>query len=158
MLRAAHLSNALLGVLLLGSVAAPDNLAKLRQKLARENDPADRAKITVKVGEELLKQVAKMYKEGAYTDGEFLLDQYRKAVRAAHHDLQQSGRNARRKPKGFKHLEIHLRKTARKLQDVARQLPYHTRTPVEEAVAEMEAIRLELLGALMKSPKKEQQP
>ncbi|MFQ5663229.1 MAG: hypothetical protein ACE5HL_05325 [Terriglobia bacterium] len=156
MRRAAYIPKALLGVLLLGSVAATDDLAKLRQKLARETDPADRAKITVKIGREMLKQIAKIYKEGAYTDAEQLLGEYREAVRAAHRDLAQSGRDARRKPKGFKDLEIHLRKSERKLEDVTRGLPYDVRAPVEEAVAEMEAIRLKLLRALMTG--KEQQP
>lgn len=140
---------ALLALLLLASVAAAEELAKLRDKLAREDDPANRAKITVRIGEKLLKKISQLYDAGAYTDGESLLAEYLQSVRAAHQDLQQSGRDARRKPKGFKHLEIHLRKSERKLQDLARRLPFDVREPLEAARTQMEEIRQELLTALM---------
>ena len=148
--RAGHLRQAFLVAALFASSGAAQDLAKLRQQLARANDPADRATLTVKIGEALLNQAAKMYAEGAYTDGDLLLAEYMGAVRAAHLSLRQSGRDARRRPKGFKQLEIHLRKSRRRLADLARSLPYSNRPPAEEARAEMEAMRLELLGALMK--------
>lgn len=156
-------ATALLLAALLGGPAAADDLEKLRQKLAREGDPADRAKITVEIGEELLKQAAKTYKEGAYTDGDLLLEDYRQAIRAAYQDLVESGRDARRKPKGFKHLEIHLRKSRRRLEDMARALPFDNRAPVEETLAAMESLREELLAALMSTNRgpyqgKEKQP
>ena len=128
---------------------AAEDLAKLREKLARETDPADRAKITVDIGEELLKRASRQYKDEAYDEGDQLLNDYKQAMRAAYDDLMKTGRDARRKPKGFKHLEIHLRKGRRRLEDLARVLPYDQRTPVYEAIEEVEALRGEILGALM---------
>ncbi len=96
--------------LLLGTNLAADELGDLRRKLAQEVNPANRAKLTVKLGERLLRQARKLYAEGAYTDGDLTLESYRSALRTAVTDLRQSGRRARRKPKGFKALEIHLRK------------------------------------------------
>lgn len=147
-------SVALLLVGLVAGVAAADDLGKLKERLAQETDPAKRAKITVKIGEELLKQAAHKYKEEAYSDGDQLLTEYLQAIRAAHEGLQRSGRDARRSPGGFKQLEIHLREGRRKLEDIARQLPYGTRTAVEQALAEVETLRRELLAALMKEHKK----
>lgn len=141
--------HALLLMGLLAGPAAAHDLAKLRQQLAQKNDPADRAKIVAKIGEELLKQVARKYKEEAYSEGDKILADYLETVRAAHQGLQRSGRDARRSPNGFKQLEIHLRESRRKLEDIARQLPYSNRAPVEEAIAEVEALHRQLLYALM---------
>src|SRR3990172_8325243 len=64
------------------------------------------------------------------------------------------GRPPRRKPKGFKHLEIHLRQSRRRLDDMARPLPYEDRRPIEEAIEDLEELRLKLLGDLMQEDRK----
>jgi len=138
--------------LLVASSVRAENLEKLRQELARANDPVDRAKATAKLGDELVKQMGDRYKAGAYTDGEQLLEEYLKAVRAAHHGLQESGRDARRKPAGFKQLEIHLRKSARDMERIAQHapvLPADTSDTLLRAQKELDNIRSELLQALM---------
>lgn len=138
--------------LLLAGLALADNLDKLRQELARADDPVDRAKATAKLGDELVKQMGDCYKAGAYTDGEQLLEEYLKAVRAAHRGLQESGRDARRKPAGFKQLEIHLRKSEHTLERIAQHapvLPADTHEALVQAQNELAAIRSELLQALM---------
>jgi hypothetical protein len=134
---------------LVAGAAAGADLDKLRQKLAREPDPANRAKITVAIGEELLQQASRKFKDGADADAESILLDYRQAVHKAYDDLVQSGRDARRKPKGFKHLEIHLRQSRRRLDDMARPLPYENRRPIEEAIKDLEELRLKLLDDLM---------
>lgn len=138
-----------LWVLLVASFALANNLDKLRQELARANDPIDRAKATAKLGDELIKQISNRYKAGAYTEGEQLLDEYVKAVRAAHRGLQQSGRDANRKPAGFKQLEIHLRKSARDLERIAQHAPNDSRETVVKAQSEVDSIHSELLRALL---------
>ncbi|MBI2956160.1 MAG: hypothetical protein HYY26_02485 [Acidobacteria bacterium] len=141
---------------LVAGVAAAEKLEELQEKLSRTSSPAERAKITVKIGEELLKQAAAKYGAGAYEEGDRVLAEYVEAIRAAHQGLQDSGRDARRKPAGFKQLEIHLRKSRRKLEDMARIVPYPQRAPVEKTMEEMESIRSELLRALMRlDPKPE---
>jgi hypothetical protein len=140
-----------------------EEIPQLRRELAGEDDPAERARITVKLGDELLREAGRMYRAGAYTDGDLFLADYLKAVQAAFDALQQSGRDARRKPKGFKDLEIHLRKSQRTLEDLLRLVPYENRTAVEETKQETEEIRQLLLGQLMKvnlrrEQQKEEQP
>jgi hypothetical protein len=141
-------------ILLAAGPAPADSLDKLRQELARASDPVDRAKATAKLGDELVKQLADRYKTGAYTDGEQLLEEYLKAVRAAHRGLQQSGRDARRKPAGFKQLEIHLRQSAHTMDRIAQHAPADARDPVVQAQKELSDIRSELLDALMEGSAK----
>lgn len=150
MKRAARFWLACLLVVLAAAGAAADDLGKLRQQLAEETDAVKRAKITVKIGDELLKQMARTYKAEDYAGGNQLLADYLAAMRAAHQGLMQSGRDARRSPGGFKQLEIHLREGRRKLEDMARLLPYAQRDVVEQAVREVDKRRRELLDALMK--------
>ena len=153
-MRFARLLAASLLALLATSPALADNLDKLRQELARANDPVDRAKATAKLGDELVKEMSELYKKGAYTDGEHLLDEYLKAVRTAHRGLQESGRDARRKPAGFKQLEIHLRKSGHTMERIAQHAPADARDPLVQAQKELEDIRSELLQALMEGKAK----
>lgn len=140
----------LLALSLLPPQATGDELDKQRQRLARATDPGERAKISVKIGEELLEQLTRAYKKGATAEGERLLGDYLDTVKTAGRALLDSGRDARRRPKGFKELEIHLRKGDRKLQDVSRLLTYDQQEVFEQARKEMEALRQELLAALMR--------
>lgn len=163
---ASHFGQALLLAGLCAVAVVAEDLAALRQKLARETDPAERAKITVKIGEELLDQISNKYDEGAYSEADQLLGDYMAATRAAHQGLRESGRDARRKPKGFKQMEIHLRKARRRLEDMARRLPFDQRALLDEAALDIEILRVDLLHALMKvepklrnqNKKEEQQP
>src|SRR3990170_1080062 len=82
-----------------------------------------------------------------------LLDS-RRAPQKPYAALVQSGRAPRRKPKGFKHLEIHLRQSRRRLDDMARPLPYEDRRPIEAAIEDLEELRLKLLDDLMQEDRK----
>ncbi|MFQ5695677.1 MAG: hypothetical protein ACE5HB_06790 [Terriglobia bacterium] len=126
-----------------------DDLEKLRQKLAREDDPADRAKITAKIGEEMLGLIARRYREGAYTDAEDMLADYLKAMREAYDGLLASGREAHHKPKGFKDLEIHLRRGAHRLERIRRSLPLEQQADVQAVIKQMQDMRSDLLEALL---------
>ncbi|MFQ5723793.1 MAG: hypothetical protein ACE5G6_04815 [Terriglobia bacterium] len=123
--------------------------AELRARLERENDPGERAKLAVKIGENLFEEVTRTYQEGDYEAGEERLAEYLDVLRQAHQELEASGRDARRQPKGFKELEIHLRKSRRELRDLARRLPFDKRAPLEQAIAEMGEMRTALLSNLM---------
>jgi len=134
------------------AVAAEEKLDNLKAKLAQEQDAPDRAKIIVKLGNELLPRVQLAYQEGQYEQGEAVLAEYLGYIRSAHQDLKKSGRVARKKPKGFKDLEIHLRKSIRLLDDVARAVPYANRAPIATTRQEMEIIWHELIAALFGLP------
>ncbi|MFQ5926511.1 MAG: hypothetical protein ACE5MH_03660 [Terriglobia bacterium] len=134
------------------TLVAAESLEKLKAKLAREKDPEDRAKITVKIGPIILERAAQAYTEQRYEAGTAALEEYLNYIRRAHLDLKNSGRNARKKPKGFKELEIHLRQVTLQLEDLARAVPYEQRTPIEAAKQEVEGIWKKLVRALFGLP------
>ena len=59
-----------------------------------------------------------------------------------------TGRDAHKKPKGFKDLEIALRRQVRQLEDIGQGLSFDQREPVQKAKEEASAIRDQLLKAL----------
>lgn len=137
-------------VLALSTIACenPDT-EELKRKLAEKDDPGDRAKIAVKIGENLLEEIGQAYKERDYPQGHERLGEYVELVQQAHRELEDSGRDARRKPKGFKELEIHLRRSHRTFEELARRVPFDQRQPVRRAMNQVEELRTTLLFALM---------
>lgn len=140
-------------VLVTAGLGVADDPEKLRQQLQQTTDAVERAKLTAKLGEELLKQMGVDYKAKEYEAGDLVLQEYLASVRAAYQGLQASGRNARKKPAGFKELEIHLRKSGRVIEDLSKLVPVDQREPLRQAVDEVAGIRSGLLGALMQGKK-----
>ena len=134
-----------------------DDVGKLRQKLSRETDAGKRAKISVKIGRELLKETRKLYKAESFGPADSKLQEYVSTVSAAFDGLQSSGLQARKKPRGFKDLEIHLRKSRRTLEDVSRTIPFDGRDRIKSAIQKLRTMRSELLQALMAEKPKERE-
>src|SRR5207247_5883331 len=76
------------------------------------------------------------------------LDEYAAAIQDDHQTMAKAGRDAHKKPKGFKDLEIALRRQVRQLEDIGQGLSFDKREPVEKAKAEASTIRDQLLKAL----------
>ncbi len=122
--RRVHLALPLMLLLFaLARAAAPDELERQRERLAHALDAGERAKITVKIGEELLERLTKAYKDGNSEKAAEWLAAYRDAVQTAGKGLLDLRRQEPRQLKGFKDLEIHLRKGMRHLRDIEHLVP-----------------------------------
>lgn len=147
----AHLvAGLLLAALGCAGPALGDEVEKQRTRLARTNDPVERAKITVKLGDALLDKMIFAFRNGLTDQGEKLLAEYREAVLYAGRKLLSSNRDARRSPGGFKHLEIHIRQGERRLVDLSHGLSYDQVGRIDETREELESLRQDLLAALMR--------
>ncbi len=125
-----------------------ERLDREREKLKRTTDAVDRAKIDINISEILLSFVSDAVKSGEPEVLGKRLGEYLKAIEDAHQGLMKTGRDAHRKPKGFKDLEISLRRQIRILDDIGRGLTFDQREPVEKAKQEASDIRDDLLKAL----------
>jgi hypothetical protein len=76
------------------------------------------------------------------------LTAYTTTIESAHQTLINSGRNASKRPGGFKELEIALRKHARRFDEFARMLNLDRRVPFEQTKIVVIGIRDKLLKAL----------
>lgn len=123
-------------------------LQKEREKLEKESDLIDRAKIGIKISDLLLENVADSVKAGNFDQMQEHLSAYTATIEGAHQSLVSSGRNAGKKSEGFKDLEIAIRRQVRKFDDYARMLTTDRREPVEQAKKLATGIRDKLLKAL----------
>ena len=125
-----------------------ERLQKEREKLVRQTDPVGRTKTQIKVAEVLLTLVSDAVQSGEPEVMEKRLGEYMAAIQNAHDTMMKTGRDAHKKPGGFKDLEIALRRHIRQLEDIGKGLSFDQRDPVDKARAEAAEIRDDLLKAL----------
>jgi len=123
-------------------------LLKEREKLQKETDPVDRAKIGVKISDLLVEDVGDAVREGDFDELATQLTAYAETIENAHKALVDSGRDAVKKPGGFKELEIALRQHVRKFEDLSRTLNLQRRVPLERTKDLAASIRDKVLKAL----------
>ena len=125
-----------------------ERLQKERDKLNRLTDPVDRTKTGIAISELLLSLASEAIKTGEPEVLDKRLNEYIDTIRDAHQTMMKTGRDAHRKPKGFKDLEIALRRQIRMLDDLAHSVSFDQRDPVDKAKAQASDLREELLKAL----------
>jgi len=129
-----------------------ERLDREREKLKRTTDPVDRTKIDIDISEILLSLVGDAVRSGEPEALGRRLGEYVDTIEDAHQAMMKTGRDAHRKPKGFKELEISLRRQIRILDDIGRGLTYDQREPVDKAKQQASDIRDDLLKALFGDP------
>jgi hypothetical protein len=128
-----------------------ERLKNEQQKLVRQTsqtDPVGRTKTQIKIAEILLTLVSDAVQSGEPVVMERRLGEYTAAIQDAHQTMMKTGRDAHRKPGGFKDLEIALRRHVRQLEDIGKGLSFDEREPVEKAIEQAADIRDNLLKAL----------
>lgn len=125
-----------------------ERLQREKDKLNRQTDPVDRTKTYINVAEILLTLASDAVKSDEPEVMGKRLDEYVAAVRDAHQTMMKTGRDAHRKPKGFKDLEIALRRQIRMLDDISRTVSFDNRDPVEKAKEIASDIREDVFRAL----------
>lgn len=150
MLRPARLLSALfLASLVVTAPAQGDDVEKQRERLERTTGVADRAKISAKLGDALLDRMTRAFRKGRTEEGEKLMAEYREVIETAGRKLLEAGIDARRRPHGFKDLEIHIRKGERRLAEMSHNLSYEQIEVVNKLREDLESLRQDLLAALM---------
>jgi hypothetical protein len=128
-----------------------ERLQSEKDKLKTQTDPVGRTKTQIKIADLLLTFISDAAMAGDTEVMEIRLEEYITWIQAAHQTMTKTGRDAHKKPGGFKDLEIALRRQVRQLEDIGGILSYDEREPVEKVRDEAAAIRDELLRALFGS-------
>ena len=128
------------------------NLQKEKDRLTRATDPVQRTKTQIKISEILLVLTGDAVRTGDMEDMQQRLDDYVAAIQDAHKTMVKTGRDAHKKPGGFRDLEIALRRHVNRLKDIGDALTFEERDPVQKARDEAGRIREELLKALFGGP------
>jgi len=99
-------------------LAAQDRLAEDLAKYQHEADPVRKARALAKLGDEQVELAKKQLKAEDEVASLHTLEQYRDEVHDVVTALNAMGVDAERKPAGFKELQISLRETIRRIDDL----------------------------------------
>ena len=142
------------GALLLAAalLAAPlagqpqqSRLDRERSRFQSETDPIRRAKALAKLGDEKLKVLHQELSAGEFDEARELMDSHLNNVKSTIEGLKASGRDAEKKPDGFRQLEMHLRRSIRSLDEAILAMPVDERERFVEIKGELDVIDRELL-------------
>ena len=125
-----------------------DSEEDLLARIQREQNRVRKAKYQIRLGQVKFQQAIVAYGRSDFEQGEKLLNDYLERMRESWDTLKTSGRDAVRKPQGFRELDIALRENARLLVDLQHRVPYNDRSPVDHAAQEVDRMRSEVLAAL----------
>jgi len=120
---------------------AEDDEKKLLAKIEREQNPVKKAKLEIRLGRLKLLEAFAAFEGGDVELSHQTLEIYLKWMDGAWTALEGSGRQASRKPQGFKELDIALREDQRLLEDFEHRVPYQAREPVEKISKRVEELR-----------------
>ena len=117
-------------------------------KLKRQGNTVKKVKILIKMSAIDLEIVSRRVRRGLYSDADHMLERYAGAVGRAERVLKDSQRDPQRKPGGFKHLEISLRKQLRQLTDLRDLYPFDRQQVIDRTIACAEAVKRRMIAAL----------
>jgi hypothetical protein len=129
-----------------------EELAKMRAEYASKTDPVDKAKVLAKLGSREIAAVRALINEGDDERAMASLEQYRDAVRDTTRALSESGIDAARRSSGFKELQISLRTSITRLDDLILSLQQNLRPVFRSVRGDLEAAQNILIDALFPAP------
>lgn len=95
-----------------------DRTAELRSRFDREKDAVRKSKLITELGEAQFAEIRTKVRDGQFAEALSTLEQYRAEVQACEKALAGSGIDAEKHPNGFKQLEISLRESMRRLNEM----------------------------------------
>jgi hypothetical protein len=145
-----------MGTLAMGTLLSPlpamarreESPAKIEAQYQNESDPVRRAKLLAKLGPLEMTQ-AHMYVKGDDAMKALVtVEHYRDEVRKTTDDLAAAKVNTAKHPSGYKELQIGLRESIRRLNDVILLLPVDERSSFEAARSDLTTMQAALFEAL----------
>lgn len=130
---------------LLAAPLAQNRLADLRSQYDHESDPIRRAKIVLKLGAAEFEEMRHYAEEGNFPDALRVLGDYRDEVRAIEKGLDATGVDADRHPAGFKEIQISVRESLRKLNEVLLTIPPEWKMGFDDIRKELDAVNKKLI-------------
>lgn len=115
-----------------GTLIQQDRLAQIQARFDREADPVHRAKLMPDLGDAEFQVVHKNVAAGNLADALAAIEKYRDAAVSCKRDLDAKSIDAEKHPAGYKQLEISLRSSLRRIDDLVVGLPADEQRPFLE--------------------------
>ena len=128
--------------------ALPQQYKDLQAQFDQEGDPVRRAKLMVKLSEADFKEIRARLKGQDNTGALALLQQLREDAKTCDSQLESRAGSAEQHPAGFKDLQIAMRQSLRRLDDLMTGLTSDEQPPFQAVRADFEEIDRRLIRQL----------
>ena len=135
--------------------AAPSSRAKVEAKLARQSNPIKKARLQVELAEISFNEGRKLYLENDPESGLEKLKEMLSWSEKSHDVLFGTGRDPRKKPSGFKKVEIKLRKLDRRVKALSLAVPFEEREEMAKITKRLLELREHLMLSIIRGTEKE---
>lgn len=130
------------------AMQTPDPAEGFRAKFAREGDPVRKAKILIPLGDAEFRDIQKEVGADNAQVALTILRQYRDEVQASQKALEATGHDPEKHPNGFKELQISLRESLRRLDNVIGDLSGDEQKPFRDIRQELDQMDRRLIHQL----------
>lgn len=132
------------------TVAAADKIAELQARFDHESNPVHRAKLLEKLGDAQFDETRRAFKADDMVTVGVVLEKYRDNVRAALEGLRKKHGDAERDPRGYRQLEIHVRRGIREVDEILLMAPEQFQPPLRIVRNDLDAMDTELIHMLFR--------
>ena len=139
---------ALIAAALSAQAPAPNSTAALRARLAKESDPVHRARLLVPLGDAEFQDMRDESSDGNTSAALAILKQYRDEVQTCAKQLDAKEPNPEKHPAGFKQLQISVRASLRRVDDILVGLAGDDQEPFLEVRKDLEQLNHHLIQEL----------
>jgi hypothetical protein len=131
---------ALIAAILSTQTPAPNSVAALRARLAKTSDPVHRARLMGPLGDAEFQDIRDDAAEGNNSEALATLKQYRDEAQSCAKALDAKEPNAEKHPAGFKELQISVRASLRRVDDLLVGLTADEQQPFLKVRKELEQL------------------
>ncbi len=134
--------------LLSGPALAQDRTAQLRSRFERQAGAIEKAKIMPRLGEAEFRDARKEIAAGDLPEAAAILAQYRDEAKLCAQGLDAAGKDAEKHPAGFKQLQISVRQSRRRINEILAGLPADDQTPFLAGRKDLDELNRRLIREL----------
>jgi hypothetical protein len=132
----------------LGAMQPQDRTAESRAKFAHQNDPIQKAKLLEQLGNAQFRQIQTEAGAGNLSVALEILREYHEEAQACEKALDGTGRDPEKHPNGYKQLQISVRESLRRLDDVLVGLSGEEQKPFLEIRNNLDEMNRQLIHEL----------
>lgn len=134
--------------LLSGPARAQDRTVQLRSLFDRQTSAIEKAKLMPRLGDAEFRQARQDIAAGRLPQAAAILGQYRDEAQLCTQGLEAAGRDAEQHPAGFKQLQISLRQSLRRLNEIIVGLPGDDQAPFLAVRKDLDELNRRLIRKL----------
>jgi hypothetical protein len=135
-------------VLVAGSLLAQDRTAQLRSRFVKETDPVRKARMVALLADSEFREIHEKIDAGDLAAAAEMAGRVRDEAQASKKLLDAKSRDAETHPDGYKQLEISVRESMRRLDDIMVSLAKDEQAPLAEVRKDMDELDRQMIHQL----------